>query len=1101
MAETRLGATWYFGTGAQQAMFDNTPPTHRFFVMHHGRRGRAYASFTDAMVFKHEAFDQEHSSRHFFELIRSSCLPYFDLEWDPRLHPVSRDDVLKAVVDVLVAEFRKQYDKELQPDHFLFTCSSKPEKESFHLVIRPDPIFVFETVLEQKHFMKRLEQQLLDQHNPSLAYEGGSHPTVFDTSVYSRNRTMRTCGSSKIDEPSRVFEPHPASTRPWEHYLITDFAGANPEILPRRAPNAAARESRHLAAASTLETLQQHPLATRVLEAAQRLGEQVSIRTITRKSDSKVDFYLQRTSTGTRRCAISGEAHDGTNNCYAVLRELGCDHRVCVMRCYSARCYARERLLFEDLPRVEVPRHVAGPVPIPLDLRHLTAKDVKDWDRDQIQQAKDMLDALRQTRSTMMLRSPMDTGKTAWLEAALEQDNGRHFRRILIISCRQSLAVSFSGRFRRLGFKCYQDPTCDLLHDDRVIVQLDSIVRLRKEDGSYVMDYDLIILDEAESLLHYLQSKTLKKRRKESFDMLCHFLDTAKAVFACDADLGARAWHFIATARKHATTTLFENMRKVDTKKYIFVPSFESWAKKLIELLEDGKRVAIAVNDKAVADKLYAFLQHRFPDKRLQEYSRDSSGRDRKEVADCNTLWLELDILIYTPTIGCGVDFNPPDPHFDVLFAYGTATANSAREFKQQLGRIRKPRSGQVYLYLKTYKVKTLLPETTDEICDHIKREDFTRLAVTEAYRKELPRLFKTASHTDSDSKTRYNPPLEGFGVWHFDQGSLFHDILVANIQEANRSRNRFQDLLRTAILAGGGEVENAEETLTKTERKQLRQEIEQAGKNKKDEGNKNIVDALDLDDNTRQRTKRRIERGTDLPQDRERLTKDYLKSFFQLKRVDIDFVEKWSDRTADMKNFCELVMPLSTTIRNDLKNHLRQYASTQDGISKRFFVHALLGACGFGTEEEPTIGSVLSDRTITTSGIEQQLLADDGMWQKWLKEQFSHICNTFKITTWKERDEWTPGDLVAFTNTVLSRYCGLRIEQGERKQHRVTLPDGSRPSTSSYPYFLKTDPRDEMIELASYRDKSLNLPQPAKHVWAHLLEEDVTPGDTDMHV
>src|SRR6185437_294261 len=61
---------------------------------------------------------------------------------------------------------------------------------------------------------------------------------------------------------------------------------------------------------------------------------------------------------------------------------------------------------------------------------------------------------------------------------------------------------------------------------------------------------------------------------------------------------------------------------------------------------------------------------------------------------------------IYTPLVGCGVDFNPPEPYFDCLMVYGVTTSCPAREMMQMTGRARKLKERTVDLYVEPSSTK-----------------------------------------------------------------------------------------------------------------------------------------------------------------------------------------------------------------------------------------------------------------------------------------------------------------------------------------------------------------------------------------------------------
>ena len=60
--------------------------------------------------------------------------------------------------------------------------------------------------------------------------------------------------------------------------------------------------------------------------------------------------------------------------------------------------------------------------------------------------------------------------------------------------------------------------------------------------------------------------------------------------------------------------------------------------------------------------------------------------------------WNKADLLIYSPTIEAGVDFDVK--HFDKCYGYMSDTSTSARAFSQMLHRVRQFESDEVLIYI-----------------------------------------------------------------------------------------------------------------------------------------------------------------------------------------------------------------------------------------------------------------------------------------------------------------------------------------------------------------------------------------------------------------
>ena len=111
----------------------------------------------------------------------------------------------------------------------------------------------------------------------------------------------------------------------------------------------------------------------------------------------------------------------------------------------------------------------------------------------------------------------------------------------MYVSYRQTLSLNIEGTFPE--FYNYMNGTSDIHTKNKVIIQLDSLNKLG--NFSEFTLYDLIIMDEIESLLFHLSSKTLQERTTIC-DLLDQFIKGAPWIVAMDADFGQRSFDFLS---------------------------------------------------------------------------------------------------------------------------------------------------------------------------------------------------------------------------------------------------------------------------------------------------------------------------------------------------------------------------------------------------------------------------------------------------------------------------------------------------------------------------------------------------------------------------
>lgn len=118
------------------------------------------------------------------------------------------------------------------------------------------------------------------------------------------------------------------------------------------------------------------------------------------------------------------------------------------------------------------------------------------------------------------LRSNMMTFKTQNLKELVN-----HYKKIVIVSFRVSLDEAYIKEFGEFGFILYSDIKGKIT-DDRVVVQIDSLHKLRGK-------YDLLILDEMVYTIDHMVS--FVKEKKLVWDTLIEYIKETKKIIVCDA--------------------------------------------------------------------------------------------------------------------------------------------------------------------------------------------------------------------------------------------------------------------------------------------------------------------------------------------------------------------------------------------------------------------------------------------------------------------------------------------------------------------------------------------------------------------------------------
>lgn len=140
---------------------------------------------------------------------------------------------------------------------------------------------------------------------------------------------------------------------------------------------------------------------------------------------------------------------------------------------------------------------------------------------------------LPETGHALLVKSPMETGKTHRLAEAIAQAKALKWR-VLVVVHRESLADVLADR---LGLENYNDYVAsDLRHVNRgLVICFDSLHKLTI--GGELPHYDLLIIDECEQVLRHTRGRHIK-HKAANFTALTHYLRAAPRFIGLDAHAG-----------------------------------------------------------------------------------------------------------------------------------------------------------------------------------------------------------------------------------------------------------------------------------------------------------------------------------------------------------------------------------------------------------------------------------------------------------------------------------------------------------------------------------------------------------------------------------
>ena len=282
------------------------------------------------------------------------------------------------------------------------------------------------------------------------------------------------------------------------------------------------------------------------------------------------------------------------------------------------------------------------------------------------------------------LKSPYDTGKTQLLKLIVPI-----FKRILWISYRVSLTNDIKGNFKNLGFKSYQDGEYNA---DKLIIQLESVIKLDKNNDGFIDEfnkivpqYDLIIIDEVESVLNQFDSPTFKGYNKETFEYLEEIILNSKKVITLDGDLSNRTYNYI---NYFGNSINIINNVQVNKMHFDIIDDEAEYMKQIYKELDNNNKIVIVSQSRTFPENIKKDLNEKYPNLNILLYTSFTSGHEKRLLENVNDIWINADVLLYSPTIEAGVNFDLS--HFNKKFGILSNLSTSPRSFLQMLARVRK---------------------------------------------------------------------------------------------------------------------------------------------------------------------------------------------------------------------------------------------------------------------------------------------------------------------------------------------------------------------------------------------------------------------------
>jgi len=308
------------------------------------------------------------------------------------------------------------------------------------------------------------------------------------------------------------------------------------------------------------------------------------------------------------------------------------------------------------------------------------------------------------------IKSPYGSGKTHILSKLF--DEYYKDKRILFITSRVTLSYSILKSFP--NFTHYQDTGYgDITQCDKLIIQLDSLHKLNKTPitnflnsncinhtqlKDYInnipdLKYDIIALDECESLLNHLSFSQLNTQN--IYNILKTLCDNTDKIIALDGDFSDRSYTFLSSISNSVSMVkplVIENIYRHPPKDFVFTNNRTTFDENISIDLEQNLNIVIISLTQKDSEDYYKIYKDKYP-----TIIHNSLQNDKKQLININEYWKSARLLIYTSTIEAGCDFNIE--WFDKCYIIISDKTASPRALMQMIHRVRNYKSNIINVF------------------------------------------------------------------------------------------------------------------------------------------------------------------------------------------------------------------------------------------------------------------------------------------------------------------------------------------------------------------------------------------------------------------
>ena len=655
------------------------------------------------------------------------CKPYLDLDQYINLNELDMDTLKEVTLEfcndikeIIIDVFKKRYKKDITKNEIYISDSGrvaqkkgiKMYKKSFHVTITTkETQILFKSTIDAKDFAREMRNYLIKNK-----FE---NPNIIDLTPYGKSQSMRIVKNYKDINDNIGLQPLDGDNL--YNYLLTNYdltKEHNFLNIPTRPTYKKQKTNLEDKIPSDINEIK---FLLNILsnERANDFGSWINIGFCLYNIGKGKRKYLRLWKNFSKRYPkkyIRGDCEKRWNTfCLKLEKGLNIgslrkwavtDNKEKYCEYYKKKEFNKLKFKYEN-EGTKINREYLIEKKESVDKRFILDPHCRDKDLNTI---KLSINNWMNKGKTLSIKSSMGTGKTTLIKSLLDRYK---YEKVLWITHRRCFTNSIYGTFQNYGFVNYTKEIGCLHDNNRVIISIDSVERLFNENILPV--YDLIIMDESESLLKHFNSPFLSNKRKQIFNHVYNITKFSKKIIVLDADYNNRSHEYFKSIGQ---VDLIINKYKTLTKQFQMTNKFNYFRKQIKKDILQGKKLCIVgLSARKLKDLYKELLKDNI---NVILHCADTDDELKEKIMDVNNFWSKYDIIMYSPTIDCSVDFNIE--YIDKMYVLLSTQSLCPRGLIQMTGRIRKLKNPNILTY---YDSKTMLNYEASKIYSYQTVEKF----------------------------------------------------------------------------------------------------------------------------------------------------------------------------------------------------------------------------------------------------------------------------------------------------------------------------------------------------------------------------------------